>query len=135
MIKVSNAKIHQNQNGKISQAERVVQYLYEQGLPIVLASDTPSSPLYVSQPGYSTFKELQHLFKAGLNHKEVLAAATINNAKAFGLAEKYGSIEPGKIANLLLLNKNPLLTIDAYNAIDKVIVKGRAIARESLAVK
>ncbi|NQZ90496.1 MAG: amidohydrolase family protein [Colwellia sp.] len=129
------AKIHQNQNGKISQGERVVQYLNEQGLPIVLASDTPSAPLYVSQPGYSTFKELQHLFKAGLNYKEVLAAATINNAKAFGLAEKYGSIEPGKIANLLLLNKNPLHTIDAYNAIDKVIVKGRAIDRESLAVK
>ena len=129
------AKIHQNQDGKISQGERVVQYLKEQGHPIVLASDTPSAPLYVSQPGYSTFMELQHLFKAGLSYKEVLAAATINNAKAFGLADKYGSIEPGKIANLLLLNKNPLHTIDAYNAIDKVIVKGHVIERESLAIK
>jgi len=129
------AKIHQNQNSKISQGERVVKYLKEKDLPIVLASDTPSAPLFVSQPGYSTYRELHHLFKAGLNHKEVLAAATINNAKAFGLADKYGSIEPGKIANLLLLDKNPLKTIDAYNAIDKVIVKGQAIDRESLAVK
>jgi len=129
------AKIHQNQNSKISQGERVVKYLKEKDLPIVLASDTPSAPLFVSQPGYSTYRELHHLFKAGLNHKEVLAAATINNAKAFGFADKYGSIEPGKIANLLLLDKNPLKTIDAYNAIDKVIVKGQAIDRESLAVK
>lgn len=128
-------KIHQNQDRKIFQGEKVVQYLKENGLPMVLASDTPSAPLYVSQPGYSTYKELQHLFKAGLNYKEVLAAATINNAKAFGLDDKYGTVEPGKVANLLLLNQNPLLTIDAYNAIDKVIVKGIAINRESLAVK
>lgn len=128
-------KIHQNQDRKISQGEKVVRYLKDKGLSMVLASDTPSAPLYVSQPGYSTYKELQHLFKAGLNHKEVLAAATINNAKAFGLDDKYGTVEPGKVANLLLLNKSPLVTIDAYNAIDKVIVKGQAINRESLAVK
>jgi len=128
-------KIHQNQDRKISQGEKVVRYLKDKGLSMVLASDTPSAPLYVSQPGYSTYKELQHLFKAGLNHKEVLAAATINNAKAFGLDDKYGTVEPGKVANLLLLNKSPLATIDAYNAIDKVIVKGQTINRESLAVK
>lgn len=128
-------KIHQNQDRKIAQGEKVVRYLKDKRLPMVLASDTPSAPLYVSQPGYSTYKELQHLFKAGLNYKEVLAAATINNAKAFGLDDKFGTVEPGKVANLLLLNKSPLETIDAYNAIDKVIVKGQAINRESLAVK
>lgn len=129
------ARIHQNQDRKIAQGEKVVLYLKEKGLEIVLASDKPSAPLYVSQPGYSTFKELQHLSKAGLNHQELLAAATINNAKAFGLADRNGSIEPGKIANLLLLDKNPLVTVDAYNAIDKVIINGKAIDRELLVVK
>ena len=129
------AEIQRHQEGKIAQGERVIQYLKAQGLPIVLASDTPSAPLFVSQPGYSTFKELQHLFKVGLTYQEVLAAATINNAKAFGLSDKYGTVEPGKIANLLLLNKSPLHTIDAYNAIDRVILKGKVLNRESLAVK
>ncbi len=129
------ARIHRKQDITISQGERVVNYLVKNGLPMVLASDTPSSPTFAAQPGYSTFAELKHLLKAGLTLKQIFEAATINNAVAFGLDDRYGTIEPGKVANLLLLNDNPLKTVQAYNAIDKVIVKGEVIERESLAVR
>ncbi|NQZ09381.1 MAG: amidohydrolase family protein [Algicola sp.] len=128
-------RIHRKQDITISQGERVVNYLAKHGLPMVLASDTPSSPTFAAQPGYSTFAELKHLFKAGLTLKQIFEAATINNAVAFGLDDRYGTIEPGKVANLLLLNDNPLQTVQAYNAIDKVIVKGEVIEREDLAVQ
>jgi hypothetical protein len=128
-------KVHNRQNRIISQGERVVKYLNSQKHPLVLASDTPSSPTFAAQPGVSTYHELQHLHKAGLSLAKVFRAATINNAKAFKIDDDYGTVEPGKVANLLLLNANPLNSITAYNQIDKVIIHGEVIDRETLAVK
>ncbi|GAA0350852.1 hypothetical protein GCM10009092_14060 [Bowmanella denitrificans] len=121
------------QQQTISQGERVIQYLYSKGHPMVLASDTPSSPTYVAQPGLSTFNELKHMHQVGISLKDILAAATINNARAFGLSQDYGSIEAGKVANLLLLNANPLENIQAYDSLDKIILHGEVIDRQSLA--
>ena len=45
----------------------------------------------------------------------------------------YGTIEAGKIANLLLLDANPLSSVEAWSKIDKVILHGEAIDRETLA--
>jgi imidazolonepropionase-like amidohydrolase len=127
--------IHERQDSVISQGERVVEYLNQNNHPLVLASDTPSSPTFAAQPGFSTYQELQHLHKVGLSLLQVLQAATINNAKAFKIDNQYGTVEPGKVANLLLLNANPLESITAYNKIDKIIIHGQAIDRETLAVK
>ena len=121
------------QQQTISQGERVIQYLYSKGHPMVLASDTPSSPTYVAQPGLSTFNELKHMHQVGISLKDIFAAATINNARAFGLSQDYGSIEAGKVANLLLLNANPLENIQAYDSLDKIILHGEVIDRQSLA--
>jgi imidazolonepropionase-like amidohydrolase len=51
---------------------------------------------------------------------------------AFGLAGQIGSIEPGKRADLLLLDADPLATIAAYDAIETVFVDGEPIARGAL---
>lgn len=126
-------RIRRIQQNTIDNGERVIQYLYEKGHPMVLASDTPSSPTYAAQPGLSTFNELQHMHKVGISLKDILAAATINNARAFGLEQDYGTIEPGKMANLLLLNSDPLQSIEAYDSLDKVILRGEVIDRQSLA--
>lgn len=118
---------------KGNQNERVLKYLSGLDYPLVLASDTPSSPTMSAQPGFSSHNEILHLHRAGVSLKQIFAAATINNAAAFGLLDLYGTIEPGKVANLLLLSKNPLETIEAYNAIDKIILQGDIIEREALA--
>ena len=62
----------------------------------------------------------------------LLRAATLDNAKALGLSRELGSIEVGKRADLLLLRKNPLETISAYDAIETIFLNGQPIARESL---
>ena len=75
---------------------------------------------------------MQKWEQSGVSLEQILLAATINNAKAFNLDSEYGSVEKDKIANLILLNKNPLETIEAYNSIDKVIVRGQLFDRKNL---
>lgn len=112
--------------------QRVLKYLYDRGATILLASDTPPAPTYASQPGLATFMEMQDMYKAGMDLRGILAAATINNAKAYNLEQDYGSVDSGKIANLLLLNSNPLKDISAFDSINKVILQGKVLDREAL---
>jgi imidazolonepropionase-like amidohydrolase len=112
---------------------RALRYLYELGQPMLLGSDTPSAPTYGNQPGYDTFKEMRLMSQAGIPLSAIFAAGTINNARRIGLDKDYGTIEPGKIANLLLLDGNPLADVEAWSKIDKVILRGEAIDRETLA--
>lgn len=112
---------------------RALRQLYELGQPLLLGSDTPSAPTYGNQPGYDTFKEMRLMAQAGIPLSAIFAAATINNARQYRLDKDFGSIETGKIANLLLLDANPLASVDAWSRIDSVILHGEPIERESLA--
>jgi len=112
---------------------RALRYLYELGQPLLLGSDTPSAPTYGNQPGYDTFKEMRAMAQAGIPLSAIFAAGTINNARQFKLDKDYGTIEKGKIANLLLLEANPLASVEAWSRIDTVILHGEPIARETLA--
>jgi len=112
---------------------RALRHLYELGQPLLLGSDTPSAPTYGNQPGYDTFKEMQLMARAGIPLSAIFEAATINNARSFRMEKDYGTVEKGKIANLLLLDANPLASVDAWSRIDRVILRGEPIDRESLA--
>jgi imidazolonepropionase-like amidohydrolase len=112
---------------------RALRYLYELGQPMLLGSDTPSAPTYGNQPGYDTFKEMRTMAQAGIPLSAIFAAGTINNARQLGLDKDYGTVEKGKIANLLLLDGNPLSNVEAWTTIDKVILRGEPIERQSLA--
>ena len=107
------------------------EHLYELGQPMLLGSDTPSARTYGNQPGYDTWKEMRLMADAGIPLDAIFAAATINNARQLRLDEDYGSIEKGKIANLLLLDANPLANIEAWTKIDRVILHGEPIDRET----
>ncbi len=119
----------------LSRGERAAAYLARQGGRILFGSDTPSGPSYGNPPGLNGFLELQRLAKIGLPLDRLLAAATLENAKAFHLDDRYGSVTVGKVANLLLLKKNPLKTVEAYDSIETVILHGRPLQRKSLAAK
>ncbi|MEZ4588909.1 MAG: amidohydrolase family protein [Gemmatimonadales bacterium] len=114
-------------------AALVTRYLIARGGRLVFGSDTPSGPTYANPPGLNGFLELERLAAGGVPLDRLLAAATIDAARAFALGSLYGTIEVGKVANLLLLAKDPLAAVDAYDAIDAVISRGRAIGRASLA--
>jgi imidazolonepropionase-like amidohydrolase len=70
-----------------------------------------------------------------MSPKQILAAATLESARLFGLEKDYGTIAPGKVASLLLLREDPLASTTAFDTIDTVVVKGRVIPRETLTVK
>jgi imidazolonepropionase-like amidohydrolase len=75
---------------------------------------------------------MQQLQRAGLSLEQIFQAATLSNAREFKLDSQLGTIEPGKIANLILLKKSPLKSIDAYDSIDTVWLHGKPLGRESL---
>ena len=116
-----------------ARAKRATSYLASAGHPLLLGSDCPGSPTYANQPGLCTFREIQSLAEAGVAPDAIFRAATINNAAQFRIDDAYGTVEEGKIANLLLLTANPLVNADAWNEIDTVILHGEPITREELA--
>jgi imidazolonepropionase-like amidohydrolase len=119
-------------NGILGQGLRAAVHFARSGGRILFGSDTPSAPTYANPPGYNGYLELRELELAGLTPKELLAAATIDNAKFFNL-DGYGTIEPGAVASLLVLRADPLAGTAAYDTIETVIVKGRVVPRERLA--
>jgi len=121
------------QHGPFRHVQVVVGYLASKDANFLFGTDTPSAPTYGNLPGLNGYLEMQQLQKAGMSLAQIFKAATINNAREFKLDSQVGSIEAGKVANLLLLRKSPLQGLDAYDSIVTVWVHGVAVQRESLA--
>jgi imidazolonepropionase-like amidohydrolase len=121
------------EQGPLRRVRQVVQYLASKDAKFLFGTDTPSSPTYGNLPGLNGYLEMRQLEKAGLSLKQIFLAATISNAREFKLESQIGTIEPGKVANLVLMTKNPLETIDAYDSITTVLVHGKPISRKDLA--
>ena len=100
----------------------LVKTMHEEGVRIIAGTDTPIGYL---TPGYSLHKELELLAEAGLSNIEVLRSATITPAEFLGLEDQIGTIEVGKLADLVILDKNPLESISNTQSIHRVISKGQ----------
>jgi len=111
----------------------VVAYLAGKDANFLFGTDTPSGPTYGNLPGLNGYLEMKQLQKAGLSLTQIFKAATISNAREFKLDSQLGTIEPGKIANLVLLKQSPLESVDAYDSITTVWVHGTPVSRDSLA--
>ena len=107
-------------------AQRVLELnrLYESGGENLLLVGT-DEPVYTTLlPGFAFHRELLAMVYAGLPNISVLKAATINGANALGVADKLGSIEPGKLADLYVTKGNPLNNIKTARNIQLVIKNG-----------
>lgn len=116
----------------IDRLEVATAYLRAGGASFVFGSDTPSSPTYANPPGYNGLLEIRRLAELGFSAGQIFESLTIDNARRFGLDDSIGTVEIGKKANLLLLRHNPLDSVAAYDALDLVIVGGRAVDRADL---
>jgi imidazolonepropionase-like amidohydrolase len=121
--------------GPLRRVRQVVAYLAAKHADFLFGTDTPSAPTYGNLPGLNGYLEMQQLSKAGLSLEQIFRAATISNARRFKIDSQVGTIEPGKIANLVLLRRSPLESVDAYDSIVTVWVHGKQLSRDSLAAK
>lgn len=97
--------------------------ILDQGVNIVTGTDTGGPSPYIL-PGISFHEEMEMLQITGLDPLDIIKISTLNAAKMIGKSESLGSIEKGKVADLVLLNKNPLDDIVNTLSIFKVIKDG-----------
>tara|TARA_R110002167_G_scaffold115853_20_gene290527 strand:+ start:1814 stop:3388 length:1575 start_codon:yes stop_codon:yes gene_type:complete len=114
---------------------KVVGLLAAHNANFLFGTDNGAMNMYTHPPGYNGYLEMQHWYDAGVSLKQIFKAATFSNAKAFGLLGSVGTLGSGKSANILILNSNPLETIEAYNDIEFVLINGTLIEREKLTSK
>jgi len=126
--------VRQGMEAPLRRQRQVVAYLASRNANFLFGTDTPSSPTYGNIPGLNGYLEMQNLRNAGLSLEQIFKAATINNARAFHLDKDLGTIEPGKVANLVLMKESPLKDIRAYDTVDTVWIRGKPASRATLAV-
>jgi hypothetical protein len=97
---------------------------------LLLAGTDSMKPFFPS--GYTLHEELRLMVEAGLSPKEALATATLNPARYFGWETTMGTVETGKLADLVLLNANPLDDIRNTRKIEAVVINGRLLSRSEL---
>ncbi|GIW56517.1 MAG: amidohydrolase [Nitrospiraceae bacterium] len=96
--------------------------LYRAGVGVLPGTD---APLRNSPPGFGLHRELVLLAQAGLSPFEVLRAATPDAARFLGLADSLGRIAAGQLADLILLEANPLEDVRNLQRIKAVVANGR----------
>jgi imidazolonepropionase-like amidohydrolase len=103
--------------------------LWRAGVPILAGSDTPNPLVF---PGSSLHEELEFLVEAGLTPLAALQAATIQPARFLGRLDSQGTVETGKVADLVLLDANPLDDIRNTQRIAAVVLAGAYLDRAAL---
>ncbi len=98
--------------------------MHDAGVPFGAGTDVP---INLSVPGYSLHSELDMLVRSGLTPLEALESATLEPAKFFGLEDTMGSIAEGQVADMVLLDADPLDDINNTKSISRVISKGQPI--------
>jgi imidazolonepropionase-like amidohydrolase len=102
------------------------------GVPIGLGSDGGSS---LDFPGLTTHRELELLVRAGLTPMDVIVAATRTGALALRKTDELGTIEPGRMADFLLVSANPLEDVRNLRKIDRIMLHGEWVDRDHLILK
>jgi imidazolonepropionase-like amidohydrolase len=108
----------------------IVHRLQAAGVPFLAGTDTAAGVDVI--PGISLHLELQRFVAAGFTPLEALQTATINPAKFYNKLAEFGSIAPGRIADLVILKANPLDDIANTRSIAGVIHDGQYLSQQDL---
>ncbi len=108
---------------------KIVGAMHRAGVRILAGADAPNPYIF---PGFSLHEELELLVEAGLTPLEALQTATINPAKFLGKENEIGTIEKGKLADLVLLEANPLEDIRNTTRIAAVVANGKYLPKADL---
>jgi len=120
---------YQLARGIFSADQRVVGGMFRAGVPMLAGTDAMNPYCF---PGFSLHDELALMVESGLTTLAALQAATINPAKFLGRSAELGTVEPGRIANLVLLRADPLADIHNTAKIQAVWLGGTYFDESSL---
>ena len=113
----------------LDRALKQIALMKKAGIQFLAGTDVDNDYLY---PGFSLHDELALFVDAGFTPMEALQTATINPARFLGTTDSLGTIEKGKIADMVLLNSNPLTDIHYTQMIEAVFVNGKYLSKKIL---
>lgn len=111
-------------------ALRNVKKLYLAGVLVAMGTDSGATP--VRAQGFSEHLELELMVQAGLSPIQAISVATKNGAQLLQIAGKYGTLEKGKVADLIILKNNPLTDIKNTRGIEAVYKAGKEVSKGPL---
>jgi hypothetical protein len=107
---------------------KLIRACQDYDVQLLLGCDAPQ---VFNVPGFSTHNELQYLVLAGLTPYQALRTGTVNPGKYLHL-DKSGVIEPGAVADLVLIGGNPLIDVSQTKKIEGVMLNGKWLPRSFL---
>ena len=105
-------------------ARQNLRALSDKGIRISVGTDTLCS---MPRPGLNTIQEMEFMAESGLTPEKIIRAATRNAAEHLGLLDRLGTVEPGKLADLILVAGDPLKDISALHQVQMVIKAGQVV--------
>jgi imidazolonepropionase-like amidohydrolase len=118
------------QEDRVSEiAMKNLKKVYEAGIPIAVGTDA-GNPGTVHGP--SIYEEMEAMQRAGIPTEDLIVMATRNGAKAMQRGDDFGTLESGKMANLIILEENPAVDIANMRTIEQTMIKGQFIDIEQL---
>ena len=111
----------------VSVQEKMVASVVSGGGRVIAGTDAPINPY-----GLSLLAELEHYVRGGLSQADAIRTATMVPAEAMGMATDLGTIEPGKIADLIVVDGNPLTEIKDLRKTRYTIKNGVVYERDAL---
>lgn len=118
-MEIANERVHALYNRSYARMVDFVGQLHRAGVPLVAGTDAIA--------GFTLQRELELYVQAGITPAEVLRIATWNGARYAGVLADRGSIETGKLADLLLVDGDPTVDISAIRKVALVVTQGRSI--------
>ena len=109
----------------------IVHRLQQAGVPFLAGTDTPAGVDVI--PGVSLHRELERFVAAGFTPLQALQTATLNPATFLHREKDLGTVEAGKLADLILLDRNPLEDIRNTRSVSAVFLDGQYLSGEQLA--
>ncbi|RTE53846.1 amidohydrolase [Arenibacter aquaticus] len=108
---------------------RIVKRMIDAGVLLMAGTD---SGISYAVPGYGIHEELGFYKEAGLSNYEVLKTATLNPSKVYKELSRTGTIEVGKLANMVLTRENPLVDLRSLEKPEAVFIKGQLLDIDQL---
>ncbi|WP_412545151.1 amidohydrolase family protein [Maricaulis sp. MIT060901] len=134
--RLDEALIPHLMDGYQGRYQQFLRYLATNSDALVFGTDTAVGTFgWGNPPGLNGHWEMRELAEAGISPADILDMATRRNAETLNLADEIGTIEVGKRADLLLMQDNPLRSIDAYRSITTVILNGAPMDRAGLSAR